>query len=123
MMRNECFSDGFFEGQRWANIWTETHGTEYGNTFVDGIKSALTEVTLGYVVDVPVWNEGFVYGARQVARDFVRYGITTVDAVDQTEGIGDVGVDCSEDMSIEDEQRPDVGENQLKQLGSSRLAA
>ena len=75
MMRNECFSDGYFEGQRWATTWTETCETEYGSAFVEGIKSALNEATLGYAIDAASWNEGFVYGARQVARDFVRYGV------------------------------------------------
>ena len=82
MMRNEFFSDGYFEGQRWAALWTADHGTEYGADFVEGIKEALQNAVLGYAIDVGAWNEGFVYGARQVARDFVRYGIVVAETAE-----------------------------------------
>ena len=85
MMRNEFFSDGYFEGQRWATDWTAAQGTEYGADFVEGIKDALSGAVLGYAIDVSAWNEGFVYGARQVARDFVRYGIVVAETVDAGE--------------------------------------
>ena len=122
-MRNECFSDGYFEGQRWATTWTETHGTEYGNAFVEGIKFTLNEVTLGYAVDVPAWNEGFVYGARQIARDFVRYGIVAGNAAEQLEDECE-GEDAASDNQVADDSQPsEDGERLPRSPKTSRLAA